>query len=225
MFCHECGTQIPEGVKFCYKCGAKVVEDINGNTANLNTTDIQTLEPSNIEMLENPNRSRIECPNCHSLNLIPVSETQTYVSGSGYGVGKGCCGYILLGPLGLLCGLCGTGATSQTTTSTWWVCKDCGNKFRDPKEIEAAKKTSWNLCLALAISFLVIFSLNFIAGIALYGEGGISVSSVLGMIISTAIMIFAWRMRLDDEKVKKINEKCGSLFKKLKGKLEGNEED
>lgn len=27
MFCHKCGTQLPEGAGFCHKCGTKVVHD------------------------------------------------------------------------------------------------------------------------------------------------------------------------------------------------------
>ena len=65
------------------------------------------------------------CPKCGSNNLQAVSESNT--TGGGYGAGKGCCGYILLGPLGLLCGACGS--KSKTTTKTFFVCMDCGNKF------------------------------------------------------------------------------------------------
>lgn len=36
-----------------------------------------------------------------------------------------CCGFILLGPLGLLCGACDSGVT----THEFWICHDCGNQF------------------------------------------------------------------------------------------------
>ncbi len=65
------------------------------------------------------------CPKCGGKNLQAVSESNT--TGGGYGAGKGCCGYILLGPLGLLCGACGSKA--KTTTKTFFVCMDCGHKF------------------------------------------------------------------------------------------------
>lgn len=66
------------------------------------------------------------CPNCGSTRLSPVTETQT--SGKDFSAGKGCCGYLLLGPLGVLCGACGKG--KQTKSTTYWLCNDCGKKFK-----------------------------------------------------------------------------------------------
>lgn len=65
------------------------------------------------------------CPKCGSNHLQVVNETKT--TGGGYSAGNGCCGYILLGPLGLLCGSCGS--KTKTTNKAFFVCMDCGNKF------------------------------------------------------------------------------------------------
>ena len=65
------------------------------------------------------------CPNCHSDNCSIVSETNS--TGKDFSAGKGCCGAILLGPIGILCGACGKGKTIQT--SHYWVCNSCGTKF------------------------------------------------------------------------------------------------
>ena len=70
--------------------------------------------------------SGILCCRCGSSNLFPVSETTT--KGKDFNVGDALCGAILLGPLGLLCGATGKG--KQTTTTTYWLCKNCGNKFK-----------------------------------------------------------------------------------------------
>lgn len=67
----------------------------------------------------------MKCPKCGHTNCQYVSQTST--SSKGYGICKGICGDALLGPMGLLCGLCGTGTTS--TTNEYWVCQDCGTKF------------------------------------------------------------------------------------------------
>ncbi|MGN0244235.1 MAG: hypothetical protein ACI4CT_09275 [Lachnospiraceae bacterium] len=67
----------------------------------------------------------IQCPVCGSNHLQAVSESNT--TGGGYNAGNGCCGYILLGPLGILCGACGS--KTKTTNRTFFVCMDCGNKF------------------------------------------------------------------------------------------------
>lgn len=65
------------------------------------------------------------CPKCGGTHLQAVNESNT--TGGGFSAGKGCCGYILLGPLGVLCGACGS--KTRTTNKTFFVCMDCGNKF------------------------------------------------------------------------------------------------
>lgn len=68
----------------------------------------------------------MKCPKCGGENCQVVTETTT--SGKDFSVGKGLCGGILLGPLGILCGACGKG--KQTTSQHFWICQDCGNKFK-----------------------------------------------------------------------------------------------
>ena len=68
------------------------------------------------------------CPKCGSENV----QFATNTSGGGYSAGNGCCGYMLLGPLGLLCGAFG----SQTETKEFWVCNNCGHKFSDDEAKE-----------------------------------------------------------------------------------------
>lgn len=74
------------------------------------------------------------CPNCKSQNLFPISESEVNVSGGGYGFGSGCCGWLLLGPIGLLCGFCGRRVRSQSQNRQFWLCKSCGHKFRDAED-------------------------------------------------------------------------------------------
>ena len=68
----------------------------------------------------------LRCPRCGSHDIMPVSEVST--KGKDFNAGDACCGYMLCGPLGLLCGATGKG--KQTTTTTYWMCKGCGNKFK-----------------------------------------------------------------------------------------------
>ena len=63
----------------------------------------------------------MNCPRCGSANIQFGTNTHS----GGFSAGKGCCGYFLLGPLGLLCGACG----SKTKTDEFWVCQKCGNRF------------------------------------------------------------------------------------------------
>lgn len=69
----------------------------------------------------------MRCPNCGGEHCQIITEVNTHTQG--FGIGKGLCGYICLGPIGLLCGLCGMGA-NHTTSVTYWLCQDCGSKFR-----------------------------------------------------------------------------------------------
>ena len=68
----------------------------------------------------------MNCPKCDSVNCNMINEVST--TGKDFSAGKGCCGAILLGPIGLLCGLCGEGRKTENTN--YWVCNSCGNKWK-----------------------------------------------------------------------------------------------
>lgn len=63
------------------------------------------------------------CPKCGSENVQSIAD----VKGKGFGVGKGCIGSLILGPIGWLCGLCGMG---KTRTEILRVCNSCGHRFK-----------------------------------------------------------------------------------------------
>lgn len=63
----------------------------------------------------------MKCPFCGSEHVQYVSHTTR----TNFGGLQACCGFILMGPMGLLCGLCG----QSESTSEYWVCHDCGNTF------------------------------------------------------------------------------------------------
>ena len=72
----------------------------------------------------------VRCPRCGEHSLHPLSETTTSVqtSGGGYSSRKGCLGWLLFGPVGLLCG--GLGQKQRTSIHTdnklYWICNECG---------------------------------------------------------------------------------------------------
>lgn len=74
----------------------------------------------------------MKCPNCGSENAQFVTKE----SGKDYSVSDGCCGYMFLGPLGLLCGACG----NKKTTEEFWVCTSCGSKFSETESRYAIKE-------------------------------------------------------------------------------------
>lgn len=69
----------------------------------------------------------MQCPKCGSSNLHPITEVTSETKG--FSAGKGCLGWLCIGPFGWLCGLCGMGK-GKTRSSSYWVCKNCGNKFK-----------------------------------------------------------------------------------------------
>ncbi len=90
------------------------------NAIIVNLSDVQ-------QDIQNENKnSQLKCPKCGVANCTPITETTT--SGKNFSVGKGFCGYVLLGPLGILCGVCGQ--DKQTNSTTYWMCHNCGNKFQ-----------------------------------------------------------------------------------------------
>jgi len=66
---------------------------------------------------------KIKCPKCCSDNITLVSNTEK----RGFKSSDACCGYMILGPLGLLCGSVGS---NKTSTTEYWVCGSCGNHFQ-----------------------------------------------------------------------------------------------
>ena len=68
----------------------------------------------------------MNCPKCGSGNVQIINETTT--KGKDFSAGKGCLGYLLAGPFGILCGACGKG--KQTINTQYWVCNNCGRKWK-----------------------------------------------------------------------------------------------
>lgn len=77
---------------------------------------------------EGATRNDVVCPFCGEENCQPMQKSITEVKQKGYGWGSGCCGMLLLGPFGLLCGLCRTGSKVKTTSELWWTCMKCGKQ-------------------------------------------------------------------------------------------------
>ena len=95
------------------------------------------------------------CPKCGSKRIQATTETDVRTTGKNYSVGQGCLGYLLLGPLGLLCGSCGSGQKTTTTSTTYWVCPNCGNKFQSPQDIRSEAQNKKSASVALIIIGIV----------------------------------------------------------------------
>lgn len=95
---------------FCQNCGTQYG---GGTCPNCGMVQ-QPVQPQVPPPVYN-NNNGVKCPKCGSFNLQAISDVQ----GKGASFWKLCfCG---------LLGLCGTG---KTKTTHYWVCGNCGNKFK-----------------------------------------------------------------------------------------------
>ena len=101
----------------------QIMARINGNEIIDNHT--QASEPQDIPqenfaqtqdaVVEQNNAGGLRCPRCKSTEMQIISD----VEGKGASFTKIC-----------LCGICGLAGAGKTTTTHYWVCKKCGNKFK-----------------------------------------------------------------------------------------------
>lgn len=156
-FCINCGNEIPDRGKFCAVCGEKALDLQNKVSA----MEPEQISPSNPEPVTAPvfPRRKVEdnpCPNCgnDSSDCQFISKSQSTTKYSPFGMGDACCGMILLGPAGILCGFCGGTSTTKQNDSTWWVCRHCHEEFLTKKSaMEIADKSFLG---ALGYSWFVI---------------------------------------------------------------------
>ena len=68
----------------------------------------------------------MRCSNCGSENCQIINEVS--IKGTDFSASKGCCGWYIFGPIGLLCGSCGGG--KKVINNNYWVCNNCGRKWK-----------------------------------------------------------------------------------------------
>lgn len=123
MQCKYCGQELAEGSAFCHHCGRPQNETAGQPVAEMKSAP--TPSPAG--------EGGLKCPHCGSTRL----QFTTTVKTQGISLGDACCGYVCLGPLGLLCGLCGAGSSE---TKEGWVCCDCGTRFTTQEAQKAVQK-------------------------------------------------------------------------------------
>ena len=193
MFCGKCGAEMHTGGKFCPSCGNAVAGMAPSAP---NVPSVQSIHIHN-------SNAGVSCPNCRSTNLHVSTESNTTSIGGGYSGGKGCLGFLLLGPLGLLCGSCGSKQKISTTNQTFWICGDCGNKFRNAQELMQESQQKYKACTGLGIFFAILTLVVFIAGIAAHADIGSSLDVffiIMGIIcVIFTVMLFAVGKKSKDD--------------------------
>lgn len=142
MFCRFCGAENEDHAVFCKKCGKSLGAEppVEQPTAVIPANPAAAPAPSEPAPAgqvpaEPPApiawEGPLSCPYCRAGggHCHPVVKTDVKTSGGGYGFWSGCCGLILLGPPGLLCGACGRSVKTKVRNDTWWVCDQCGKEF------------------------------------------------------------------------------------------------
>ena len=88
--------------------------------------EYEKIKNQTLNVVVKEKKSGMKCPHCGGENCKIVNEVSS--NGKDYDASNGCCGYICFGPIGLLCGACGEG--KQIETVNYWICEDCGKKWR-----------------------------------------------------------------------------------------------
>ncbi len=177
-YCKRCGEALTEDSNHCGTCGSAVTIVTPDTTLHLEKNSGSKTS----SVVSTPiNSASVYCPKCKSQKLQTVVESNTEGKGGGYGAGKGCLGWLLLGPLGLLCGICGNGTKITTTNKTFFMCMDCGNKFREAKELMEEKSKTSTRCFIggpVAIVLAIVFLLSkgeILLGLFAIALGGLAI--------------------------------------------------
>ncbi|MFP4177334.1 MAG: zinc ribbon domain-containing protein [Acholeplasmataceae bacterium] len=108
--CPYCGKENANENTTCYSCGENL-DDFRFDT------EEETVEAEPVDKGSDPT---IRCPACGSADVQFV----TIESGSDFSNEHACCGFLLFGPLGILCGLAG-----DRKQKTVRKCLNCGTEF------------------------------------------------------------------------------------------------
>ena len=174
--CPSCGAINSENAKFCFKCGATsrndqpsekeeprvIVEPATPMIAhpqNVYAPDNRSYTSARPQVgYDNPVTGDV-CPYCGARDSEIFTKSYKEVYNKYFGCSDACCGYICLGPIGILCGFCGAEHSSSERTEKWHRCRNCGKVFRDRKE--ASDKLSGLAvgCVCLGALFAGIVSI------------------------------------------------------------------
>lgn len=189
MFCPNCGQQLPDTAKYCPSCGKPVSPTDTPPVAVHTNPDLGT------KTVHKTNKN-IQCPNCGSNNCREHYKQNVSSTGGGYGCLQGGLGFLLAGPFGLLCGLCGRSTKTTTTNTLVWVCQNCGKEFRSRADVYEGILTGYKWAVGLFILgmvFLDIFTWFDILLMDSFAFGYLGIILLIVMAIPAALCFFMSR--------------------------------
>lgn len=132
MKCPYCGWDNPDEATVCEMCEMPLNLIEKQKPTSVRDSLQSPTSEQHRQRTYNPRERHLDgigCPNCGMPmeGCTPLVKTTISSTGGGYGFFSGCCGMVLLGPFGLLCGLKGKRTTSSS--QTWWACRKCGKEF------------------------------------------------------------------------------------------------
>lgn len=143
---------------------------------------------------EGETRNDVICPFCGAEDCQPMQKSTTEIKQKNYGWGSGCCGMLLLGPFGLLCGLCGAGSKTKVTSELWWTCTKCGKQHLALDD--ALKK--WDAMIDALLVDSVMLAI--VGAIVRYLDIGILTALVvIGSFAFPLVMIYGAYQELSEE--------------------------
>lgn len=107
MHCTKCGKDILNHSMFCPNCGTKLNAEVKTLTAQQHSSISNEADDNDF--------CGISCPWCGSKRIQAISETHS----DGVDFCKICC-----------CGFLGLWGAGKTETEHYWVCQNCGKKFK-----------------------------------------------------------------------------------------------
>lgn len=180
-FCSACGAQLSDGAAFCGECGIPV-----SGTSEAKKPAIPTRKPSG---------KKLHCPECGSTSLSPVVES---TSNGGVAIST---------PFTKRVGITSYGST--TTHRNYWICQDCGHKFRNLQNLkeELARETKFMKGIwifSIFFSILLLLTAMLAAGdktLALFA------TPLIIILIGTTILFWCLWLSTRNKVVKMMEEK------------------
>lgn len=130
-YCPSCGTQLNDSVSFCENCGTQLSVQVPGK---------KPAAPG-----RNPQNRSLHCPECRSTNLTPIVES---TNSGGLATSSAVTRRISL-----------TSYQTTTTHRNYWMCQNCGNKFRNLQNLKeelASEGKRMKICGISAVVFGIV---------------------------------------------------------------------